>query len=367
MKPDPDKQKQLSDDTVNELYKYIYPVFNVYEIRSGHDKNLYFYGTPKFDLKTIYKSLWKLFANKGYQLHIKSELGEHIIAASPYVEKKEKVHINLGLAVATFFTTMFAGATMFGVDFVDNPLQIIKGLPFTIAIMTVLGSHEMGHYMAARWHGMRTSLPYFIPFPTIIGTMGAVIKHRGIIPDRKSLFDVGVSGPLIGLIVSIIVTIIGLTLNPVSQNTQQSFMLELGLPPLFLFLMELTGTVGYTIHPVAFAGWVGMFITLLNLLPAGQLDGGHVLRAMVGDKSRYISSFMPFLLLGIGLYVNYFLNENGSIWLVWGLILSFFTMAGHPEPMEDSIDLDKRRLTIGVITFILGLLCFTMVPFTIVQ
>jgi membrane-associated protease RseP (regulator of RpoE activity) len=367
MKSDTDRKEQLQDNITNEMHKYIDPVFDVYEIRKGHNSSLYFYGDPKLDLKTIYKSLWKLFANKGYQLHIKSELGEHIIAATPYVEKKENVNVNLALAVATFFTTMFAGATMFGVDITGNPLQIVKGLPFTVAIMAVLGSHEMGHYFAAKWHGMRTSLPYFIPFPTIIGTMGAVIKHRGMIPDRKSLFDVGVSGPLIGLVVSIIVTVVGLSLNPVSQTTQQSVMLELGLPPLFLFFMELTGTVGNSIHPVAFAGWVGMFITLLNLLPAGQLDGGHILKAMFGNKSRYISSLMPFLLLGIGIYVNYILNKNGSIWLVWGLILSFFSMVGHPEPLEDSINLDKGRLAVGVVTFALGALCFTLVPFTIVQ
>lgn len=172
------------------------------------------------------------------------------------------------------FTTMICGAWMFGVDIKNAPLQLFRGLPFTLAIMAVLGSHEMAHYAMARYHGMKVSLPYFIPFPTFIGTMGAVIRYNGPVPSRKALFDVGIAGPLVGLIMSIAVTFIGLSLEvPAAKSLPNSLMFDLGLPPLFVFIQNLVGATGGNLHPVAFAGWVGMFVTLLNLLPAGQLDG----------------------------------------------------------------------------------------------
>jgi membrane-associated protease RseP (regulator of RpoE activity) len=354
----------LPEEEIDELYRQVESVFRVYEI-AYENEALLFYGIPKTDLKTLAQKLWVPFAEKGYQLHIRYELGEHVLIAVPVVEVRERVWVNAVLVVATIFTTMLAGATMYGVDLASNPSQFVQGLPFTIAIMTVLGSHEMGHYIAARLHGMRTSLPYFIPFPTLIGTMGAIIKHRGPIPNRKALFDVGVAGPLVGLVVSVIVALVGLTLPPVTLTTEMS-MLELQLPPLFLLLVKIVGPMGETMHPVAFAGWVGMLVTLLNLFPAGQLDGGHILRAMIGERAVRVARIMPFILLVIGAYVSFLMKENGFIWLFWAVFLSLFAVAGHPTPLNDDIKLDDRRFALGVFTFILGLLCFTLIPFTIV-
>ncbi len=355
----------LTDEKFEELYDQIESVFHIYDVASDNGI-LFFYGIPTEDQKVIYQKLWTPFAEMGYQFGIKYELGEHILIAAPFVEKPERVWINVVLALATVFTTMFAGATMFGVDLANDPSQFTQGLPFTIAIMTVLGSHEMGHYIAARMHGMHTSLPYFIPFPTIIGTMGAIIKHRGPIPSRKALFDVGVAGPLIGLVASIFVTIIGLNL-PAVAPTQYMMMMELQNPPLFELLVNLVGSVGEFIHPVAFAGWVGMLVTLLNLLPSGQLDGGHILRAMMGENAKYVSSIMPYVLLIIGVYVSFIMKQSGFIWIFWALFLSLFAAAGHPTPLDDDMELDNNRMAIGVITFVLGLLCFTLVPFTFIQ
>ncbi|MCL7411824.1 MAG: site-2 protease family protein [Methanosarcinaceae archaeon] len=355
---------ELSDEKFEELYDRIESVFQIYDVASD-EGTLFFYGIPNEDLKEIYHKLWIPFAELGYQFTIKYELGEHILIASPIIEKPERVWINAMLAIITIFTTMLAGATMFGVDLANNPSQFTQGLPFALAIMTVLGSHEMGHYIAARMHGMRTSLPYFIPFPTFIGTMGAIIKHRGPIPSRKALFDVGVTGPLVGLVASIFVTIIGLNL-PAVVPPQDMLMMELQNPPLFEMLVNLVGSVGEFIHPVAFAGWVGMLVTLLNLLPSGQLDGGHVLRAMMGEKAKYFSSIMPYVLLMLGIYVSFVMKQNGFIWVFWALFLSLFAAAGHPTPLDDDIELDSTRMAVGVLTFVLGILCFTLVPFTIV-
>lgn len=356
---DPVKESEIE----NELAEKIRPVFSIYDIQHA-DGNIFFFGVPKEEIKVIFNKLFPVFFEKGYQFSIKYDLGEHILIASPFVPQKERRWINAVLAIATVFTTMVVGSLLFGADPVKFPIDVLKGLPFTIAIMAVLGAHEAGHYIVAKKHGMRTSLPYFIPFPNMIGTMGAVIKHKGPIPNRKALFDVGISGPLIGLIVSVIVTIIGLLQPPITQVSEG--MIELGIPLLFEFITRFIPLkMSLISYPVAFAGWVGMFITALNLIPAGQLDGGHVLRAMIGDKAKNVSRVMPFILISMGFYVTYYLEKDGFIWILWGLFLSFFASSGHPKPLEDDIPLGKGRMALGIIAFILGLLCFALVPFQV--
>jgi len=347
---------------IGELSEKIRPFFSIYDIQQ-QDDTLYFFGTPKDDLKIIYPKIWAIFAEKGYQFSAKYELGEHLLIAAPFKPAHERKWINVVLALATVITTMVMGSFLFGADPISKPLEVTKGLPFTIAIMTVLGAHEAGHYIVAKRHGMHTSLPYFIPFPSLIGTMGAVIRHRGPIPSRKALFDVGISGPLIGLIVSVAVTIIGLLQPPIAQ-TSQGFQIQLALPPLFEFIVRFFPIdQASPIHPVAFAGWVGMLVTALNLIPAGQLDGGHVLRSMLGEKASYVSTVLPFVLISLGFYVTYFLNKDGFIWVFWGLLLSLFAAAGHPKPLNDEVPLGKGRMLLGIVTFILGLLCVTLAPF----
>ena len=349
---------------VYELAEKISPFFSVYDIQQ-QDDNIYFFGVPKEDIKLIYPKLWSVFAEKGYQFIPKYELGEHMLIAAPMKPVRERRWINIVLALATVITTMVMGSFLFGADPVGNPSDVLKGIPFTIAIMTVLGAHEAGHYIVAKKHGMHTSLPYFIPFPSLIGTMGAVIKHRGPIPSREALFDVGISGPLIGLIVSVIVTIIGLLQPPVA-HASQGFQMQLGLPPLFEFITRFISVDATSpIHPIAFAGWVGMLVTALNLIPAGQLDGGHVLRAMLGEKASHISTILPFILISLGFYVTYFLKKDGFMWVFWGLLLSLFAVAGHPKPLNDDVPLGKGRMLLGIVTFILGLLCITLTPFQV--
>lgn len=349
------------------LYAQVHPFFKVYEV-AYYEGSVYFYGTPRVEIPVLQKSLWPVFASKGYQMQLTSNLGEDILVATPFVHGDDKFPLtNIILAVITIFTTMFAGASMFGADVFSAPSSIFEGLPFTIAIMAVLGSHEMGHYLMAKRRGMKTTLPYFIPFPTIIGTMGAVIRHKGPIPDRKSLFDVAVAGPLVGLVVSIVVTLIGLMLPAIEFSPEPgSMVIDLQLPLLFEFLGWMVGYNGEMLHPVAFAGWVGMFITLLNLLPTGQLDGGHAMRAMLGERAKHISSSMPIVLALVALYVTYFMDANASVWIFWSFFLLFFAAAGHPTPLDDLKKLDSGRMAVGVITFILGALCFTLVPFTLV-
>jgi len=358
------KGKFNAEETVSRLYPFIVKVFDVYEVQNSGGRALYFYGTPRTNAENVTGELWEPLQQFGLGCTLKYELGEYVLLVFPEKKAKEKTWLNLVLFIATVFTTMICGAWMFGVDLENEPLQLFRGLPFTLAIMAVLGSHEMAHYAMARYHGMKASLPYFIPFPTFIGTMGAVIRYRGPVPSRKALFDVGIAGPLVGLLMSVAVTVIGLNLEvPAVNPLSNSMMFNLGLPPLFVFIQNLVGVTGENLHPVAFAGWVGMFVTLLNLLPAGQLDGGHILRAMLGKKAEKISFLMPRILFLIGLYVIYWLKEDGVIWIFWALLLWVFAAAGHPSPLHDKVELDKKRILLGIITFILGLLCFTLIPF----
>ncbi|VVB92600.1 Zinc metalloprotease [uncultured archaeon] len=354
----PFHKSQVDEELAGKVNQF----FSIYDIQHENG-NIYFFGVPKEDPGLIYQKLWQTFSEKGYQFTFKYELGEHILIASPITPTNERRWINVVLAIATVITTMVVGSFLFAANPVNNPSDVLKGIPFTVAIMTILGAHEAGHYITAKKHGMRASLPYFIPFPNIIGTMGAVIKHRGPIPNRKALFDVGISGPLIGLFVSIAVTIIGLLQPPVTQNSD-FFHIQLSSPILFEFITRFiplnTALISY---PIAFAGWVGMFVTALNLIPAGQLDGGHVLRAMLGEKARYVSTVMPFLLISLGFYLTYFQNRDGFLWVLWGLFLSFFAAAGHPKPLDDEVPLGNGRIALGIFAFIMGLLCFTLVPF----
>jgi membrane-associated protease RseP (regulator of RpoE activity) len=359
-------EKFNAEETISRLYPSIVRVFDVYEVQNSGEV-LYFYGTPIIDAENVEGELWAPFHQFEFGCTLKYELGEYVLLVAPEKKTKEKTWINLVLFIVTFFTTMLCGAWMVGVDLINEPLQLFRGLPFTLAMMAVLGSHEMAHYIMARYHGMEVSLPYFIPFPAFIGTMGAAILYKGPVPSRKALFDVGIAGPLVGLLMSIAVTFIGFNLEaPAVKSLPGSLMFDLGhlgLPPLFVFIQNLVGATGGKLHPVAFAGWVGMFVTLLNLLPAGQLDGGHILRAMLGKKAEKVSFLVPRILFILGVYVIYWLKEDGFIWIFWALLLWALAAAGHQSPLHDTVELDRKRILIGIIMFILGLLCFTLIPF----
>jgi len=320
--------------------------FTIYYQERGRDY-IRFYVIPKTDVKSDEVSEIMAKLAEIYDVKLYTRFGEYVIELK---ERKNNYFWNLILLFLTFISTTFAGA-MLGERF-----DIIQGVQFSIALLFVLGSHEMGHYFISRKFGMKTSLPYFIPFPTIIGTMGAIIKHKGAIPDRKALLAVGISGPLAGILASIFVVIIGLQFEINVSQPEKAIMI--GIPPLFQFLMNLVGYKGNAIHPVAFAGWVGMFITSLNLIPVGQLDGGHAMRAMIGERAEIISKIMPLLLISIGMIFK----PYSSVWFFWGLFTFFFSLQKHPKPLKDE-SLPPNWKILGIITFGIGMLCFTPTPF----
>ena len=362
-------------------------LFDIYEIRQDGDTVLYI-GEPTVPGSRLENELWPLFRDQGYEVSLQRgyngeegiplSRGEYVLVAEPWSIGVDGVPwTNIVLFVATVLSTLFAGAFFwYQVPLAEEPWRALEAWPFVIAIMGVLGVHELGHYVMSRYHNVQASLPYFIPLPTYIGSMGAVIRMKGRIPNRKALFDIGAAGPLAGLIATVVVTAIGLQLNPlaVQQATVEGTgeQVVFNEPPLLEIIAELTGAGGRlesgVVHPVVFGGWVGMLVTLLNMLPVGQLDGGHILRAVVGERQRTIAAVVPgalFALAGYLLFIRDGFNSVG-IWTMWGLFALGLAYAGPATPIDDE-GLGWVRVGIAVLTFVLAALCFTPVPIEIVE
>ena len=342
-------------------------VFLYYEVREENGADI-LYGEPLTDPNTLYGSLYQYFSKRKKEAVLEHRPGETVLAIR--ATKDDNVWINVALALATVATTMFAGAILYGVDVFTDPLSMYKGLPFALAIMTVLGSHELGHYIVSKKNGIDATLPYFIPFPIPpIGTMGAIIRQKGPVPDRKALFDVGISGPLVGLAVAVVITVIGLML-PAPEITAQpgdATYFQLQTPLLFNLLAWLVhpGVTLNSINPIAFAGWVGMLVTMLNMMPIGQLDGGHVARAMLGRWADQLSRMLPMVILLFGVYSTFVMNQQGQMWIFWGLLTGLIGGSEHPKPLEDTQNIGLPRIVLGAVGFLLAILCFTPFPISV--
>jgi membrane-associated protease RseP (regulator of RpoE activity) len=271
--------------------------------------------------------------------------------------KLTRLHILL--FIATFLTTLFAGALLNGVIPWEQPEKIHLGLPFSLTLLLILMTHELSHYFMSRKHNVSATLPYFIPAPSIIGTFGAVIKMKPPIPDRRSLIDIGASGPIGGLVIAVIASFIGLSLSELKPAGEFEGGISFGSSLLFSFLTELVlqadpEQYDILLHPVAFAGWIGILVTSLNLLPIGQLDGGHITYALFGEKHELISKGMIPVLIILGI-----LFWHG--WIVWAVIM-FFLGYKHPPVVYPYIQLDKKRKLVGWISLVIFILTFTPTP-----
>lgn len=306
---------------------------------------------------------------------LKHEKGEDIIYVLKKPEGKEKPFwINIGLLVAVIVTTILTGSILYQ-GFYDlwslpNPYDILKlenllfgALLFALPLMSILFIHEMGHYLISKKHKIATSFPFFIPIPPIlpnfnIGTFGAIISSKEPMPDKKALFDVGFSGPLAGFLVAIPVTIIGVVfadIIPVEtiQNAPSGttiFGSSLLIDILVKFIHNLPATETIDMNPVLFAGWVGLLVTSINLLPAGQLDGGHIFRAAIGEKQKYVAWTAIIIMIFTG-------------WWFFAFIILFMMGTSHPPPLNDKTKLDNKRKILFIIAILILLLCF--IPFPI--
>ncbi|MCP9438966.1 MAG: site-2 protease family protein [Nitrospira sp.] len=274
-----------------------------------------------------------------------------------------------GLFVLTCFTTLWAGAYQVyrgpargPVDFLlANPEALWQGLPFAGALLFILVTHELGHYLLSRIHRVPASLPLFLPGPPhFIGTFGAVIRIRGPIVSRLALFDIGVAGPLAGFLVAVAALIVGLKLSIVVEG-KAGFGLKLGEPLLLKFLAWLViGPIpadsDVVLHPIGFAAWFGLFVTSLNLLPIGQLDGGHVAYALWGRRQRTMALLFLPILFGLGVF-------GWPGWFLWAFMAGLWGI-GHPPVMDPDTPLGPRRTLVGWIALAVFVLTFAPVPFS---
>ncbi|WP_130499010.1 site-2 protease family protein [Natrinema hispanicum] len=354
-------------------------VFAVYEVRR-EDGQVVYYGDPLAHPERVMQELWPAFRERGYDATLERRHGEYALVAEPTTLGVDGIPwTNIVLLLLTVCSTLFAGSFWYQLDPVADPTVIWQAWPFTAAILGVLGIHEMGHYVMSRYHQVNASLPYFIPVPTLIGTMGAVITLKGRMPDRKALFDIGVAGPLAGLIATVVVTVIGLHLPPVTVpeavvQDPNAIRIELGYPPLLELLAAGFDQPLYRndpatgVNPVVIGAWVGMFVTFLNLIPVGQLDGGHILRAMAGEFQETIAALVPGVLFALAAYLFYvdgYSVNTVFVWILWGLLTAFLASKGPATPVQDE-RLGRGRFVLGTVTFGLGLLCFMPVPVMII-
>jgi len=278
------------------------------------------------------------------------------VVRKPPVRPSRRI-VNLALFFATIGTTFLTGYVL-SLEWAMEGLMsepMVGAAMFTMAIMSILVGHEMGHKLTADRHGVEATMPYFIPGPPPIlgglGTFGALIQLKSLPPNKDALFDLGASGPIIGFIVTIIVTIIGAPLSQiisVKPGTPVNHAPILTI--LIFFLFPPSGTSGNAVllHPVAFAGWVGILITMLNLVPAGMLDGGHAMRSLFGEQTCRILSFLAAMLL---VWSGYFLMA------MFAFLLS---MQGHPGPLDDVSKLTTSRKLAFLALVSIFVLCLTL-------
>jgi membrane-associated protease RseP (regulator of RpoE activity) len=236
----------------------------------------------------------------------------------------------------------------------------IGGMWYCISIMGILLAHEMGHFFMSRHYQVRSSLPFFIPFPNLFGTLGAVILMRGRISSRRALFDIGATGPLVGFFVAVPIIVIGLKLSQIVPTEEiGGFSFRLGDPLLFtilekLFIGDIPQGSDIVLHELAFAGWVGLFVTALNLMPLGQLDGGHIAYAVFGRRSRIVfyGAAGGFAVLGLFFFPAWLLP------LVLILVFGF----RHPPPTDEETELDEGRKWLAGLTLLVFVLSFVPVP-----
>jgi membrane-associated protease RseP (regulator of RpoE activity) len=273
-----------------------------------------------------------------------------------------KIHVLL--FILTVITTTLAGAMLSGVNPLEMPDKIYLGLPFSLTLLFILLVHECSHYLMSRKHNVSATLPYFIPAPSLIGTFGAIIKMKPPIFDRRALIDIGASGPIGGFVVAIIAVIIGLNLSdmvPLEALKKTEESLSLGNSILFYLLAKIVLQIDpakydILLHPVAFAGWIGFLVTSLNLLPIGQLDGGHITYALFGEKHEWIAKLtIPVLiLLGIMFWEG---------WLIWAMLMILIGYK-HPPVIYPHIQLDRKRRIVGWAALAVFILTFTPTPFS---
>lgn len=303
------------------------------------------------------------FQRHGYTLVLRRAADEDIVLAMPGVvqAKPSRAWINGVLFLLTLLTTLFIGASSEVNGLPRSLADWLRGVPFSFTLLAILGTHELGHYFMARWHKVDVTLPYFIPVPFGLGTFGAFIKMKSPVENRRALFDVAVAGPLAGLVVALPLLVIGLLASPVKPiisggaGVQEGNSLLYGLLKVLIHGQWLPGNgVDVNLSSMAFAAWFGLLVTAFNLLPVGQLDGGHILYAL-GITSRWVGYGVLGVLLVLGAVA-------WSGWYVWAALIFFVTGLEHPAPLNEITRLDPARRALAALAILIFILIFTPIP-----
>lgn len=278
--------------------------------------------------------------------------------------------VNLVCFLLTIYTTLVAGTLLTIEDYSPSTLWEIArrpsfwglGIPYSLSLILILGTHEMGHYIACRLYRIDASLPFFLPSPFLAGTFGAVIRIRAPITDRRALFDIGVAGPLAGFAVAIPVLLYGLSLSSVVHQAPRPGDIGLGSCLLLEFLYPIFfrggADLSIRLHPTFMAGWIGLLATFLNLLPIGQLDGGHMVYALSRRLHRAVSRYGCPLLVLLGMLIQgYHLVTFGILFWILG--------PTHPPVLDESQGLGPGRRLIALLALVIFLVCFIPVPLNV--
>ncbi len=397
----------LNDSTTDAFKHLVERIFIIDDItEGGHQDGFLFRYRGQLrssDSEKAYDELSNALKPFNITPLFRKEADRHVILLIDGVIQPGKSNnwINLGLFILTILSVLLTGA-MYGLNnpFSDNPLQTAinifsSGWPFAVSIIAILGAHESGHYLMGRKYGIQVSLPYFIPFPgTPLGTLGAFINMKEIPRNRRQLLDIGLAGPLAGLIVAIPVLFIGLglsSLDAISATIPEGQYLQMeGNSLIYLLMKYLTfgkllpepatfgaggpviywikyfftgspfpaGGMDVMLHSVAWAGWAGLMVTALNLIPAGQLDGGHVVYVLLGkERTMKLRPIILLILVALGFF--------WSGWWLWAAII-YFLGRFHAEPLDQITELDSRRKWLAALAILIFLLVFTPVPLSII-
>ncbi len=361
-----------ANDEIKWIYSLVEGHFPIYE--SKVDANsITLYVNPK-DRSTVsaeFSEIQKELRARGFIAAFDYTGGEYIllILRNPAQQtvKKKKTLLNKVLLVLTFITTTIAGMVLWsGYDSSSGTwtlrTALMGAVTFAVPLMAILGIHELGHYFAAKRHGISASLPYFIPSIPPFGTFGAFISLREPMPDRKTLVDIGAAGPMCGFLVTIPVALLGLYLTGqggVVAGDITAGAAYVTIQPIYSLMTYFFPSVdGLVMHPTAFAAWVGFFVTAINLLPVGQLDGGHIARGLFGDKAKYLG-YAAFLVL----FVCAMLYDG---WLIFALLVLLLGIT-HPAPLNNMSKIDNKTKAFGAITLLLILVTFVPEPLHVAE
>lgn len=400
------EENKLQDLSSNAHSTIVRQLMTIEDITRGDERQgfaIRYRGTLLVESEEAFQRLDPIFTAEGMTLLLREEDGQHVILglAGTIQAQPSNAWVNLGLFILTIVSMLFAGA-QYGLE---GPIEesfsgilsalmgnIQNGIIFTASLLSILTAHEFGHYFAARYHRTEVSLPYFLPFPSLFGTMGAFIRLKEPPRNRRVLLDIGIAGPLAGLIVAIPVLLVGIAMSeisflPTDPSVAVGSVLEgnsllylaskyaitgelLPMPLsygdtspilywiryLFVGLPMPYGGKDILMHPMAWAGWAGLLVTSLNLIPSGQLDGGHTIYVLFGRAAIRIRPFLLVLLVLMGFV--------WSGWYIWAILI-FLMGRTFATPRDDVTPLDPKRRVLAIIGLVVFVLVFTPVPLRI--